>query len=293
LLVAEADSLGTGTPTGKEREQLTTDLKRRWREAERAPYEQALPYCDLAQMAQVYSCVGEPRRILAVGIQKDVESLSGEKSWRQEELWANQPGIAAAVEVISERLDKAAALVVHWANSARRRRDRKTGTLVSSAYAGVRSKQEQEAKQQCSTAEATPLRIGGISCGKSGLANIAGNRLLPKRWADVATLLGALEIDVAVATACRQPAAVNDVLPDFPFILDGPLTQGFGATCFFSHEHAQPELVWRPDWSTETRVTWATWGSAHLIVGFNIPPLNANHDERERQTILDHLFESI
>ena len=68
---------------------MTTDLKRRWREAERAPYEQALPYCDLAQMAQVYSCVGEPRRILAVGIQKDVESLSGEKSWRQEELWAN------------------------------------------------------------------------------------------------------------------------------------------------------------------------------------------------------------
>ena len=87
------------------------------------PYEAALPHCDLAQLSAVFRCVGQPRRTLAEGTAEDVKQLLGEKSWGEKRLWLHNPGIAAAVDVISPRLDGAKECLAKWAGTARKKRE--------------------------------------------------------------------------------------------------------------------------------------------------------------------------
>ena len=289
---ASAEAQGTETPSEG---QSGMKFLSEWQKAEREPYEEVLPTCDLDQLGLVFKCVGQPRMILATGTAEDVKQLMGEKNWGEERLWRQSPGVAAAARVISERLAEAVKSLEKWAGAARRRQRISSTMPLTSAYAGPRSRvNEQEAHDEDAPCEDDQaLRICGISCGKSGLASIGGDRLLPKRWGDMATLLGALGVDLAIATGCRQPAAVNEVLPDFPYVVDGPQSADFDACCLFRSPEWNHDVAWRTDLAATSRVTVGSTRAGLIVVGFYVPPRNENHTEEERAEVIASLREAI
>ena len=193
------------------------------------------------------------------------------------------------------RLVGAKECLAKWAGAARKKPRASRPTPLTSAYAGQRAQiNEEEAHDTESPyVQDQTLRLGGVSCGKSGLANIPGDRLLPKRWGDLATLLGALGVDLAIATACRQPAAVNKVLPEFPYIVDGPQSADFDATCLLRDPAWDHEVAWRTDISAMSRITVGMTRAGLYVIGFYVPPRNENHTEEERADVIENLGKAI
>ena len=138
------------------------------------------------------------------------------------------------------------------------------------------------------------LRIGGISCGSSGLATIAGDAVLTSRWCDLTTVLGALGADIAVLTGCRQPVAIKSVMPEMTFDCIGPLSSAFDAVCALVPPQQQNDAAcqWRPDLSDSSRIFVATTNVGLILIGAYVPPQNENHDMKEPLDFLEEVFKA-
>lgn len=181
------------------------------------------------------------------------------------------PGIAGAPRALAQhirdtiRLVKRQTAAPHGRRTARAPQD-----LRATAYSGP-------VRHASRRAGATPLParpgslpvVGGVSAGLSGGANPAGTLLALDRWRDLGILMGSLNIDFFVSTACRllPGADLERCLPEFPFVPHGPRTAQYGAVCGFSAQAGVP-AHWLQSASDTERISWFAVGPALIVGGF-------------------------
>ena len=94
--------------------------------------------------------------------------VGDQRCWDDSWLCAWLPGVAAARRVSKNRLRQA--LKAASKDAKRGSRTNARSILAETAYAGVRQKRNEKYQRSLAPDTAQPLRIGGISCGSSGLA---------------------------------------------------------------------------------------------------------------------------
>ena len=268
---------------------LRSKFRDEWGAAEESNFAQLLlPPCSIPLPPQP-----ERAMLLALSFRIDVAALNEECCWDDVWLGARLPGVAAAARVLKLRLRHAQLAASKVASRGMRTNPR--GNLAGTAYAGARQQRADTSQHAMAPVASSLFYIGGISCGSSGLASISGEVVLTRRWADLATTLRSLGVDVAVATGCRQPVPVRAAMPDFFYDCIGPVSTSFDAACLLTPARPDNEsaLQWRKELSDTNRVTIATRGEDLIICGFYVPPHNENHGTEARLAVLELVFDAI
>ncbi len=246
---------------------------------------------------------------LAHAAAADVEALQAEMTWDDDALECTVPGLLAASRVLLRLLRHEAGLAMTSVQREHRdaatrgqlrgRRHRATPpTLASSAYGGPSRKVNPATSAQQPLDHSLlgcqgHIDIGGISCGRSGGADINGSKILQQRWLDLAVVWEALGVNVFIGTGCRllPGADLVEAVPGWSCQALGPRSNEFDSVCIFAKPGSTPLFNLVPMPLASSRITWAQLSVSVHVGGFYVPPLNANHTEAERESVLMLVFE--